>query len=170
MIEKVDWLAAYTRSRHEKSVALHLESLQIPHFLPLYSKMSRWKDRKVQLQFPLFPNYVFVRIPPSARVPVLRLPGVISLVSSRGRPLPMPETEIERLRDAIGKGSVVEPYRYLEIGRRVRVMSGPFEGYEGILEQKKNAHKVIVAIPYIMRAFAITVQPDEVEPLLGGVA
>lgn len=82
----------------------------------------------------------------------------------------MPETEIERLRDAIGKGSVVEPYRYLEIGRRVRVMSGPFEGYEGILEQKKNAHKVIVAIPYIMRAFAITVQPDEVEPLLGGVA
>src|SRR5439155_14497626 len=52
------WYAAYTRANHEKHVAVHLDSRGVEHFLPLYCSTRRWKDRRVQLELPLFPGYV----------------------------------------------------------------------------------------------------------------
>jgi len=52
------WYAAYTCANHEKRVAAELGARDVEHFLPLYSSMRRWKDRRVQLQLPLFPGYV----------------------------------------------------------------------------------------------------------------
>jgi len=91
---------------------------------------------------------------------------VISLVSSKNEPVALPESEIERLQQSLTKdGMLVEPHDYLQIGQRVRVVRGPFQGFEGILEQKKNSSKLIISIPQIMRAFAFTVQAEEVEPI-----
>ena len=51
------------RAHHEKRVAAELGARSVEHFLPLYSSVRRWKDRRVQLELPLFPGYVFVRLP-----------------------------------------------------------------------------------------------------------
>ena len=63
------WYAAYTIANHEKRVAKQLEQKSVEHFLPLYDSVRRWKDRRVKLQLPLFPGYLFVRIPLSERLP-----------------------------------------------------------------------------------------------------
>ena len=55
------WYAAYTSANHEKRVAEQLRLRDVEHFLPLYASLRRWKDRRVTLQMPLFPGYVFVR-------------------------------------------------------------------------------------------------------------
>jgi Transcription termination factor nusG len=55
------WYAAYTCANHEKRVAAELGVREVEHFLPLYSSIRRWKDRRVTLNLPLFPGYVFVR-------------------------------------------------------------------------------------------------------------
>src|ERR1700680_4448300 len=76
-----NWFAAYTGSHHEKRVASHFGERQIESFLPLYATLHRWKNRcEVDLDLPLFPNYVFVHIDPGDRVRVLEVPGVLSLV------------------------------------------------------------------------------------------
>lgn len=166
--EKQDhWYAAYTRSRHEKAIAGKLEFLQIEYFLPLYIHVSRWKDRKVRLQLPLFPGYVFVHMPVAQRVQVLQIPGVLSLVSRNGKPQEMPDQDIERLQASMLEGRELEPHDYLEVGQRVRLVRGPFEGYEGILEQKKNKTQIVISIRQIMRSFALTVASDDLE-ILGG--
>jgi len=54
------WYAAYTRSNHERRVADQLGKREVEHFLPEYESVRKWKDRKVRLQMPLFPGYVFV--------------------------------------------------------------------------------------------------------------
>jgi transcription antitermination factor NusG len=157
------WYAAYTRSRHEKAVAGKLDFLQIDNFLPLYSHVSRWKDRKVKLQLPLFPGYVFVHPIPDQKVPILQVPGVLSIVSSNGKPLPMPDGDIGRLRASLVQGTEFEPHDYLQVGQRVRLIRGPFEGYEGILQQKKNKTQIVLSIHQIMRSFALTVVPEDLE-------
>lgn len=162
---KKDWFAAYTRSRHEKAVASKLDFLGIEHFLPLYSRVSRWKDRKVKLQLPLFPSYVFVCTQAEQRVRILQLPGVLSLVSSNGKPVPMPERDIERLQESLAQGAEFEPQDYLQVGQRVRLVRGPFEGYEGILQQKKNKTQIVMSIHQIMRSFALTVEVEDLEIL-----
>ena len=53
------WYAAYTRSRHEKRVLDRLQAMSIECFLPLCNTLSRWKDRNMFVQLPLFPGYLF---------------------------------------------------------------------------------------------------------------
>ena len=57
---KPHWYAAYTCAQHEKRVAAELDARTVEHFLPLYSSVRRWKDRRLTLELPLFPGYLFV--------------------------------------------------------------------------------------------------------------
>src|ERR1700680_1712015 len=74
------WYAAYTAPRHEKYVTQQMDGRGIPCFLPLYRSVRRWKDRRIELQLPLFPGYVFVHMALGDRLQVLQLPGVVQLV------------------------------------------------------------------------------------------
>src|SRR5207249_11113540 len=56
------WFAVYTCANHEKSVADQFAGRGVEHFLPQYESVRRWKDRKMRLQLPLFPGYVFVHM------------------------------------------------------------------------------------------------------------
>ena len=147
-----------------------LDFLQIENFLALYSHVSRWKDRKVKLQLPLFPGYIFVRTQVDQRVRILQVPGVLSIISSNGKPLPMLDGEIERLQASLQQGSEFEPHDYLQVGQRVRLIRGPFEGYEGILLQKKNKTQIVMSIHQIMRSFALTVAAEDLEILAHSAA
>src|SRR2546430_13527103 len=90
------WYAVYTNANHEKRVTQQLEQRSIEHLLPLYESVRRWKDRRVRLQMPLFPGYVFVRLALRDRVELLQIPGIVRLVSFNGRPAALPEEEIGR--------------------------------------------------------------------------
>src|ERR1700676_1933407 len=74
------WYAAYTSANHEKRVAEQLGVRSLEHFLPVYESVRRWKDRRMKLQLPLFPGYVFVRLALCDRLQVLQVPAVVKLV------------------------------------------------------------------------------------------
>ena len=57
-----------------------LDDKQIPAFLPTLTKWSRWKDRRKQVEVPLFPGYVFARFDAADRLSVLKCTGVVSIV------------------------------------------------------------------------------------------
>jgi len=159
-----NWFAAYTNSHHEKSVASHFAERQIESFLPLYATLHRWKNRcEVNLELPLFPNYVFVRIDPRKRVRVLEVPGVVSLVGFGRNLAPLPDFEIEALRSGLGKRKI-EPHPYLVIGERVRIKSGPMTGMEGVLVRKRSNFRVVLALELIMQSVAVEVDADDLEP------
>src|SRR5437899_5486673 len=119
------WYAAYTRAQHEKQVAAELEMREVEHFLPLYSSMRRWKDRRVQLALPLFPGYVFVRLALRDRLHVLQIPSVVRLVGFSGQPTVLPDTEMEIMRSRLSQSLRAEPHPFLTVGRRVRITGGP---------------------------------------------
>jgi transcription antitermination factor NusG len=159
-----NWFAAYTSSRHEKSVASHFRERQIESFLPLYSTRHRWKNGcDVSLELPLFPNYVFVHIDPRERVRILEVPGVFSLVGFGRNPARLPDSEIEAIRSALGHRKI-EPHPYLVVGERVRIKTGPMTGMEGVLLRKKSNFRVVLAIDAIMQCVAVEVDADDLEP------
>ena len=75
------WYAAYTSSRHEKTVAEHLRQREVECFLPLYETVRRWNNGRHRVQLPLFPSYVFVRMGLRDKLRVLQVPGLAQLVS-----------------------------------------------------------------------------------------
>jgi transcription antitermination factor NusG len=163
------WYAVYTAPRHEKSASHHLEGRSVESFLPLYSSARLWNGRRATVQMPLFPGYLFVRIKPEERVRVLETPGVLSIVSSHGKLIPLPDSEVDTLRATLMTRRS-EPHPLLSSGRRVRIKVGPLRGLEGVVVRQTRQLRMIVSIDCIMRSFAVELEAGDLEGLGASVA
>jgi transcription antitermination factor NusG len=159
------WYAAYTASCLEKRVAEHLAMRQIESFLPLYRLPRKWKNGcNVELDRPLFPGYVFIRVASTERVRVLEVPGVLSIVS-RGRvPEPLPNEIVEGLRNTLHLRNV-EPHAYLAVGEQVSICAGPFTGLSGIVLRNIGKLRVVVTLKLLMQSVAVEVNLEDLEPV-----
>lgn len=160
------WYAAYTCANHEKRVVNELEARGVEHFLPLYKTVRRWKDRRVSLELPLFPGYVFVKFALRDRLRVLQIPSVVRMVGFGGLLAALPEREMEILRSGISQDPCAEPHPFLIVGRRVHITNGPFAGLEGVLKKKRNNFRVVVTLELIQRAIAVDVDVSDVQPAI----
>ena len=159
------WYALYTRANHEKHVARELDTRKVDHFLPLYTSVRRWQDRRISLNFPLFSGYVFVCLALRDRLRVLQIPSVVRLVSFNGQPAALPDKEMEILRRGLSQQLVSQPHPFLRAGRQVRVRSGPLAGIQGILLRRRGKARVVVAVELIMRSIAMEIDEADVEAL-----
>lgn len=163
------WYAVQTCANHEKRVRQQLDLRVVETYLPVYESVRHWKDRRVRLELPLFPGYLFVRLALSERLQVLRTPSVVRIVEFGGKAVALPDTEIETLRRGLTRELGVEPYPYLKVGRRVRVTTGPLQGFEGILIRKKNRSRFVISLDLIMRSVAVEIDVTELEPVHGSI-
>ena len=99
------------------------------------------------------------------RLQVLQIPSVARLVSFNGTPTALPEAEIEALKASLERGLHAVPHPYLKAGRRVRVTTGPLEGFEGIVIRKSNSLRFVVSLDLIQRSIAVHTEADWLEPL-----
>jgi len=159
------WYAVHTKPCHEKRVAEHLQIRDIGRFLPLYRSTRRWNNGcRVTLEKPLFPGYMFVNINANERVRVLELLGVISIVGAGRQAMPLPDTDIERLRKGLPLVNA-KPHPVLTVGERVRICGGPLEGVDGIVIRIKNQFRVVLTMELIMRSVAVEVCVDDLKPI-----
>jgi transcription antitermination factor NusG len=159
------WYAAQTWANHEKRVHNHLQQRTVESYLPVYTAVRQWKDRRVKLDIPLFPGYVFVRISLQDRLQVLQLPSVVRLVGFGGQPTPLPDHQIEALRQGLTHTVFMKPHPYLKVGQRARVKSGPLQGLEGILLRKKKLSRFIISLDLIMRSVSVELDIYDIEPI-----
>ena len=159
------WYAAYTSSRHEKTVAEHLRQREVECFLPLYETVRRWNNGRHRVQLPLFPSYVFVRMGLRDKLRVLQVPGLSQLVTFQGAPAALPDAEIETLRSALTAGVHAQPYRYLTVGSQVEVCRGPLQGMNGILLRHQGQFRVVLSVEMIMRSIVVEVDASDVVAL-----
>jgi transcription antitermination factor NusG len=160
------WYAIYSCANHEKRVATELHARTVEHFLPLYRSVRRWKDRRVTLDLPLFPGYVFVRLALRDRLRVLQIPSVVRLVGFNGLPTALPDIEMEIMRSGLSERLRVEPHPFLTVGRRVRITGGPFAGLEGVMKKTKGNLRAVVSLDLIQRSIAVDVDAADVMPAI----
>jgi transcription antitermination factor NusG len=82
-----------------------------------------------------------------------------------GVPAVLADEEVAQLRSCCSKDGEVEPHPYLKIGHRVRVMHGPFAGWEGTLVEKQNSRRLVVTVEQIMKSIAINIHSADVMPI-----
>jgi transcription antitermination factor NusG len=159
------WFAVYTLPNHEKRVARQFSERSIPHYLPLYSSVRRWKDRKMLLDLPLFPGYVFVQISLLDRVRVVQVPSLVRLVGFGGKPASLPEGDLAAIQVCLSQRLRIEPHPVLQTGQRVRVMRGALAGIEGSLVRRKGIARLVLSVELIMQAVAVEVDAGDVQPV-----
>jgi transcription antitermination factor NusG len=156
------WFAVRTRSRHEKRVFQQLEQKSIEAFLPTITRWSRWRDRRKQVEWPLFPGYCFARVHPEGLLPVLKCAGVVGVVSFNAAPAPIPDYEIEGLRRLVESKLQFDPHPFIEKGDRVEVVHGPLRGVFGRLVKKGPNARLVLAVELLGRAVSVQVDSSDV--------
>ncbi len=159
------WYAIRTRSRHEKLVHQQLDSRRVEAFLPLVDRRRRWKDRWKTVSFPLFPGYCFARFPYHDRLSVVTAVGVVQILGINGIAIPVPDHEIEAVRQLVTCTLPFDPHPYLKEGMEVEVVRGALAGVRGILIRKGARARLVVAISLIQQAASVELDAADVLPV-----
>ena len=161
-----EWYAVHIKSRHEAKVNDRLTLKGIEVFLPTVERISKWKDRKKKVEFPLFPGYLFVHTTNEADrlLSVLKVAGVVRMLCTLpGIPDPIPDEQIISLKKLIENKEALDPYPYLNEGQQVRIIKGSLTGVEGILVKKLDKHLLVLSVDVLQQGVALTISASEVE-------
>ena len=159
---EVRWFALWTRSRHEQVVRAQLEQRHVEAFLPTITRWSRWKDRKKKIDWPLFPGYCFARFNARERLPILKCAGVVNIVSFEGEPAPIPEHEIDGIRQLVESDLAYDPCPMIHEGMMVEVAHGPLRGVVGRLLRKNEKARLVLSVDLIGQAVSVEVDAADV--------
>ena len=159
------WYALRTKSRHEKLVRDQLDKQGIEPLLPTVKRLSQWKDRKKEIEVPLFSGYCFVRFGQEGKLPVQKVSGVVEIVGSGSRPEPIPDEEIEAVKTLMSSVLPYDPHPYLHEGMAVEVVRGPLQGVHGMLLRKEKRHRLVLGIKLIQQAAAVEIDVNDVMPI-----
>jgi len=159
------WFAVRVKSRCEKMVASIAQNKGFEGFLPLYHTRNRWSDRLKAIELPLFPGYVFCRLDPQHRLPLLTIPGVLHFVGIGKTPAPIEDAEIAAIQTAVQSGLTTEPWPFLEVGQKVRLEDGPLAGLGGILVGTPNGQRIVVSVTLLKRSVSVAIERHWVKPV-----
>ena len=141
-----------------------LAERQVDVFLPTITKWSRWKDRKKKIDWPLFPGYVFARFVPDERIGILKVDGVVRIISNNGMLSPIPVEEIESIRTLVESELAYDPVPLIKEGDMVRVSHGPLKGVVGRLIRKGAHARLVLSVDLIGQAVSVEVDAADVKP------
>jgi transcriptional antiterminator NusG len=160
------WYVVHTYAGYENKVksnlASRVRSMAVEDrifevVIPMEDVIEFKNGRKVVVQKKVFPGYLLVRmgLDDHAWYVVRNTPGVTGFVGSGAKPTPLSRREVE---DILGTGAKeegpaaekkVRPRLEYEVGEQVRVVTGPFADFPGMISEidvDRSKLKVLVNI------------------------
>lgn len=162
------WYAVNVRSRHEFKVLERLIKTETEAFLPVVEKLSRWKDRKKIVTFPMFPGYLFVHIVRSNQnlLTVLKTNGVVRFIGmTPGEPESIPDYQIDSLKVIVANKETLDPYPYLKEGQKVMIKKGPLAGVQGLFVERAGKHFLILSVDLLQQGVSLKIDASDVETI-----
>ena len=157
------WLV-YTKSRQEKKLMRELRRIGIYHYGPMVGHRRRAPSGRVRTTYaPLFSNYVFLFGDEQARYQTV-CTGAITKMTS------VVETEqlvhdLIQIRGLIIAGAPVTVESRLQPGQKVRVKTGAFAGYDGVVIQRHQETRLLVAVRFMEQGVSVKLDDCQLEPL-----
>ena len=157
------WYAIQTKSCKEQAVLAALDRAGVEVYCPRIRQRRIRRRRKVCVDAPLFPGYLFARLAFLQDYARVRwTPGLVRVVTSGGVPVEVSEEmlrEVQAMEKTGNRGGLRAAG--LAPGSRVCVTGGPFAGFEGrVTESLSGGERVRVLIELFRRQAALEV--DEV--------
>jgi transcription antitermination factor NusG len=151
------WFAILARTGREKNATLLLENAGYECYLPVIRFTRQWSDRLKEIELPMFPGYLFCRMNPHNRLPVLTTPGVIQIVGVGKTPIPVEEQEIDTIQRVGKSGISLMPWPYLQVGHVAEIEEGPLRGVTGIVIRIKSGLKLVLSVNLLQRSIAVEI-------------
>jgi transcriptional antiterminator RfaH len=164
------WHILYVKSRHEKKVHESLKKISIDTFLPIVKELRKRSDRRIIIDKPLFPSYVFVNVNSLIDFhKVLTVNGACTYIRFGIEYAKVPEQEINKIKILVGDKYItnIEIVPMLpKIGALMEITYGPLSGLQCKVLKVKKEHKIIVQIESLQHNITATIPScyaDEIE-------
>jgi len=158
------WWCFYTLSRREKEFMRRLANWKIAHYGPIVPKRFRSPNGRLRTSYiPLFPNYVFVLASEEERYRAV----TTACVSKHDQVIQWEQLlcDLRQIHKVISAGVPLTPEARLDAGSRVRVRSGPFSGYEGLVIRREGKTRLLLSIRFLEQGVSIEMDEGILEPM-----
>ena len=172
------WYVVHVYSGFEKKVAQSIEEQarqagmeeQIPQVLvPTEAVVEMRRGSKINAERKFFPGYILVEMDLTDETwhLVKNTPKVTDFLGGKGRPVPITEAETQRILYQVKEGvDRPKPSVTFEVGEQVRVCDGPFNSFNGLIEEvDEERSRVKVAVSIFGRATPVELEYSQVEKL-----
>jgi len=156
------WAVLHTRPRCEKKLCRYCEEQHIPVHLPQIRKLHRYGARVREFENPLFPGYVFCMLRPEQDAGLKQSQYVANLLQVFEQERLV--RELKQIETALKAEKVVEVLPYLKKGSLVRIKSGQFKDFEGVVEHMHGKTRLVINITMINYSMAIEVDAAFLAP------
>jgi transcription antitermination factor NusG len=153
------WYVVWSEARAEKKVAERLAAGGFEVWLPTVQERHRWSDRWKTVTRPLFPGYLFAATGGLGYVPLLKTPGVLTLVKEGLKPAALSRDYVSGLQRIIANPDLaVEPLPVEQFvpGDEVLVREGPLAGFRGQVVELRGTRKLVVWVGTVGRGILCT--------------
>ena len=172
------WYVIHVYSGFEKKVAQSIEEQakqsgmdeEIEQVLvPVEEVVEMRRGAKVQSERKFFPGYVLVRmeLTDESWHLVKNTPNVTDFLGGKGRPIPISDTEAQHIMHQVQEGiERPKPSVTFEVGEQVRVCDGPFNSFNGMVEEvDEERARLKVAVSIFGRATPVELEYAQVAKL-----
>ena len=150
-----NWYVLHVRAKCEKKVADLCSKHHLNCYLPLSLEKKIYQRRKVEVWKPLFPNYLFAQFRPEQRIIILQSIKIVRILEVKDRDKFI--NEIEQVRKALEVNPALYACPAITVGTMVKIISGSFQGLEGIVVQTNKCTRVVLNVQMIGQGVSIEI-------------
>ncbi len=157
------WWVAHTKARFEKAFAWDLLRRDICYFLPMIERVRVSGGRKRHVQAPLFTSYVFfcgndedryAALATNRLCQTIEVPDQAKLIR-----------ELSAVEKALAGKTQLDPYPFAATGRRCRIRSGPFQGFEGVVIRRDKLAQIVLEVSILGQGASMEIEADLLESI-----
>ena len=168
------WYVVHTFAAHENRVKTAIEKglegtdlgKQIGQLLVPVQKTFQIRDgKKVEREKKLFTSYIILEadLTPALITYIRNIAGVTNFLGHGKDPIPLSDEEVKRLLGIADRDKVSKTYDFLP-GDMIRVISGPFTDFEGVIvKSSDDGNKLVINVTVFGRITPVELNADQVE-------